>query len=172
MKAKPFKATLVPSLGGKGPSDTMSRAEVVALIAARLEDDYDNVRTARIRISTNIYDAEKTGKLREVRPGIFRLGDVGAWARTKWPGDKFSDLPISPIKGGASLTLPALRLTGAGYTHAKTLPAAMAEILILGAENRALTDALAAAEGRARELAPDAQRLRNWIDKKKGKRSG
>jgi hypothetical protein len=171
MKAKPFKATPVPNLGGKGPSDTMTRAEVVALVAARVEDRYDNVRSARTRISTNIYDDLKTGKLREVRPRVFRLGDVGAWARKKWPGGKFSDLPIFPIKGGATRTLPALRATGAGYTHAKTLPAAIAEILILRAENRALADALAAAEGRVRELAPDAQKFRNWNDKKKGKRS-
>src|SRR5207237_7022067 len=109
MKAKPFKATPVPSISGQGPSDTMTRVEVVALVAARVEDGYDNVRTARTRISTNIYDAEKAGKLREVRPGVFRLGDVGAWARTKWPGGKFSDLPISPIKGGVSRPLPALR---------------------------------------------------------------
>ncbi len=170
MKAKPFKATPVPSLVGKGPSDRITRREVVALVAARVGDQRDNDRTARTRVSTNIYDAMKAGKLREVRPGVFRLGDIGGWARAKWPERDFSDIPISPVIGNVSVPLPGFRMASGGYTHAPTLEVAIKEILDLRAKNRTLAEALAAAEGQVRDLEPDARKLRSWIKNKEGKR--
>jgi len=79
---------------------------------------------------------------------------------------------MSPNSGGASLVLSGYRGTAAGYTHAATLQAASEEVLVLRAENRALLQALAAAEGRVRELEPDAGKWRNSIEKKRGKRRG
>ena len=110
----------------------------------------------------------RTGTLREAGPGIFRLGDVGTWARAKWSGGEFSDMPIFPGSGSASLALSGrYGLKGAGYTHATTLEAATEEVLTLRAENRALAQALVAAEAQVRELEPDARNFRSWIDKKR-----
>src|SRR5208337_3455105 len=99
MKAKKFKRTPVPSLVGKGPLDTITRREVVALVAARVPGARLDIGTVSNRISASVYYAVKTGKLREARRGVFRLGDVGAWARVRWPESDFSDLPRSPNKG-------------------------------------------------------------------------
>lgn len=171
MKAKKFKGTPVPSLVGRGPSDTMARREVVALVAARVpRARYDDEKTVRNGISTNVYDAVKAGTLREVKPGGFRLGDVGVWARAKWPKGQFSDVPIFPNRGGRFAHAPGASRGGTGYTHAATLQAAIGEILVLRAENRALAQARAVAEGRVRELEPDAHNWRNWVEKKEGKR--
>ncbi len=143
-KAKPFKQTPVPSLDGKGPTDEITRAQLVALVAERVPRGRgDDERSVRNRISDSVYQAVKTGKLCQVGPGVFRLGDVGVWASTRWPDVQFSDLPMSPNSGGASLVLSGYRGTAAGYTQARTLEAAIEEVLVLRTENRALAQALA-----------------------------
>jgi hypothetical protein len=170
-KAKPFKGASAPSLAGRGPADEITRAQLVALVAARVpRGSGDDERSVRNRISASVYEALKTDTLRKARPGVFRLGDVGIWARAKWPGGQFSDVPVSPSSGGASLALSGYRVTAAGYTHATTLQAASEEVLALRAEKRALEQALAAAEAQVRELEPDACKWRSSIDKKRGKR--
>lgn len=172
-KAKPFKRASPLSLAGKGPADEITRAQLVALVATHVpRAKHDDERTVRNRISASVFDAVKTGKLRDAGRGIFRLGDVGPWARAKWPGGQFSDVPVFPISGGASLTLSGFSITAAGYTHPTTLQAAIEEVLVLRAENRALAKELAAAKGRIRQLEPVASKYDNWINKKKGKREG
>jgi hypothetical protein len=162
-----------PSLVDRGPADKITRAELVALVARRVPRGRgDDERSVRNRVSSSVYESVQTGTLPETRPGVFRLGDVGTWARERWPRGQFTDLPVFPNRGAASLTLSGYRATTAGYTHAATREAAIEEVLVLRAEKRALAQALAAAEAQVRELEPDASKWRSWNDKKRGKRGG
>ena len=130
-------------------------------------DKRDNDRTVRTRVSTNIYDAVKARSLREVKSGVFRLGDIGAWARARWPERDFSDIPMSPVIGSVSVPLSGYRMAAGGYTHAPDLEVAIKEILDLRAENRRLAEALAAAEVEVQDLESDAQKWRGWLESKK-----
>lgn len=173
MKAKTFEATKVPNLTGKRARDTLSRAEVVALVAARVRDDYDDDRTVRNRVSTNVYDDVKAGRLRKKPSGVFSMGDVGAWARTQWPG-KFDDLPRPPkVKGKSEAMLLEIRASGVACTDPTTLSAAITEIHDLLRTIGEQAGELAAAKERIRKLEKletDAVKWREWIIKKRGKR--
>jgi len=170
MKAKAFKGTQVPSLVGKGHSDTLLRREVVALIASRVRRKRgDDESTVRNRISARVDYGIRAGTLRRQPSGYFRLGDVGAWARTAWPDARLDDVPKFPISGSASLNLPALRGMATGYTHPMTLQAAAEDILALRAENAALTAGLAACRARVQVLEEQVRVYRKGYENRKRK---
>lgn len=167
MKAKKFKLTPAPSLTGKLPYDTFTRRQVVALIAARVRTTDIDEKTARNRVSAQItYDVSK-GKLPCAKRGAFLVGDIGVWSRAKWPGSRFSDIPIFPNKGTAKAMLPAVHVEASGHLQPTTLPEAIAEIRALRRSIASLTRALAATEAQVRDLETDAASWRSWNNKKR-----
>lgn len=170
MKAKKFKGTPVPSIGGKGPSNTVTRRQAVALIAAHVpRASDDDEQTVRNRISAAIYDAVKARKLHSVKPGILRLGDLAAWAPSRWPKGRFRDLPTFPNRASAAGTLPGLRGSATAFVHPSTLPAAIEEIIVLRAENAALATELSVVKARVQVLEEQVRRYRAGYEKRKRK---
>ena len=95
MSAPHYKRTPPPEITGKGPAHEITRAAAVALVAKELlRDSRDDVETVYGDASSNIYYAQKTGKLVPVALRRFRLGDVVRWARQRWPG-RIIGLPSS-----------------------------------------------------------------------------
>lgn len=167
MKAKPFKGTPVPRLAGMGPSDTLTRSEVVALIASRVAwAAGDDDATVRNRVSSKVdYDVRK-GKLCRQALNKFRLGDIGTWARENWPDARFHDVPTFPVSGNASLALSGYRGAATAYTHPATLEAAVEEILALRARIAALSSELAVCHTRVQALEGQVRRYRpGWLSR-------
>jgi len=170
MKAKPFKATPAPNLTGKGPSDTLTRAELVALIASRVPRERgDTDATVRNNVSSKVNYHVGKGNLRQQPSGNFQLGDIGEWARAAYPTTPIRDIPAFPNSGSASLALPALRGTATAYAHPMTLQAAVEEILALRAKIAALSAELTVSHARVQELQEQVQRCRPGWEKRKRK---
>lgn len=98
MRAKPFRRTPVPDLNGKGPAARIPRAAAVALVASRVpRREFDDLSVIHNRVSSSISYAVKTGKLKPVKAGFVKVGELVQWARQKWPG-RFDDLPTATMR--------------------------------------------------------------------------
>lgn len=103
MKAKLFKGASVPNLAGKGPHDTITRREMVALIEKYVpHKSYDDETTVRNRISSRVTYAVRVGQLSPE----FLWGEGLEWAHKTWPGC-FHQLPVFPKQVSETLVSTA-----------------------------------------------------------------
>ncbi|MCC7326367.1 MAG: hypothetical protein IT521_06140 [Burkholderiales bacterium] len=172
MKAKKFKATPVPDLVGKGPTDTITRGEAVALLAARVPPGpFDDEKTMRNKMSARLNDAvSRTKILCPIAPRKFLLGDLARWAIGKWPGH-FDDLPVS--RRTFKLTLKAqTRAVGRMRpgVYPATLDASHKVITSLEAHIAEAEKERNAAQKQVRALSIGAQKWENLIAKKRKKK--
>jgi len=159
-KAKPFVATPVPDLTGKGPDDTIRRAQIVALIASIVTTPNDDPRTIRHRISSKLTTDTKNEKLHWVKPGVYRLGDVSDWARQEW-SRPFDMLPMKPRTATVMATESPDSASGSAYLLPMSLAEAHATIHSLHQRIATLEQSLAAAEDQLKRDAPDAKKWRD-----------
>ncbi len=170
MKARPFKATPVPSTEGKGPDDTISQAQLVALIASRApRDAADDDATVRNRMLAMVSRDVKLGKLVRGQNG-FRLGDVAFWAALRWPG-QYGDLPKDNSVGYAEFELLALGVSATIRQLPGNIEDAHREIIRLHDAVEALHRKLEAERAKVGGLEPDATKWREWMAKKRVRRT-
>lgn len=155
--------TLAPNLEGKGPDDTISRAQLVALVAVNCVsphlDTTTRYNTARARVNDALI---RTKLLPPPVAGKFTLGaSVKAFPQLRSAG-----VPAYPFTAEGGAVLQPLEGTGEGYAYAGSLAEANATILTLRAQVRMLTQRVALAE----VLMPDAMKWRNWNNSKRKKR--
>ena len=168
MKARPYKATPVPLTAGKGTNDTISQAQLVALIAARSpRDAADDEATVRNRTLARVSRDVKLGKLVRRKDG-FRIGDVAAWASSRWP-DRYNDLPKDEVVGHAALQIAPITLRAVGYVLPASIEGAVQELIKLHDTIDALRTELNGERAKVRELEPDAKKWRDWMMKKRRK---
>lgn len=82
------------SRAGLTANHTITRAQATRLIAAEIAERGEQPSLTRNRVSQRIRYAIRHGKLVEHSRGMFRFGNLDAWARDTWPG-KFSGWPAS-----------------------------------------------------------------------------
>lgn len=170
MRARTFKATPVPSIEGRGPSDTISQAELVALVASRVgRDTADDEGTVRNRVRSTVRYAVRHDQLLGEQ-GRFKLGDVARWASSKWLG-RFDDLPKDEIMGHLESQIGPITANAGGHVLPARIEEAHQEIDRLHDEIAALRRELDTERAQMRELEPDAKKWRDWI-KKKGRPQG
>jgi len=93
----------------EGPGALLTRGEVAALIASRVMDDHDSVRSARNCVGMKLDRSRERGE--DVcegglacRPdGRFTVDEIARWANREYPGI-FADLPTMPRSGYVSVT--------------------------------------------------------------------
>ena len=81
-KAKPFPETSCPVLTGMNPDDTISRAEVAALIRDHCYPGLDAI-TRRHRAHSMVSTATAKGHLRADGPDRYRLDTISDWLASK-----------------------------------------------------------------------------------------
>lgn len=168
MKARPFKATPVPSLAGKGANDTISQAQLVALVASRAERNAaDDEGTVRNRVRSLVDYDVKGGRLPREQ-NRFRLGDVAYWASSRWP-DRYHDLPRDEGVGHGEFSIAVTILNAVGYELPTNIEHAHRAIAEMQKTIELLRRELEGERAKVRELEPDATRWRNW-NKSKGRR--
>lgn len=166
--ARPFRRTPVPDLTGKGAEDTLTRAEVVALIAGRVPwGPADDVVTVRNRISSKLnYDA-KHGKLLAKTRSRFTLGDVAVWAGSQWPGTFVGLIPQRAIHGVAAGKLPTPRVKAGGYSLPFSIETAHAELRAMHQRVAECEQALRVAKDALAQAGPKAKAWDDWNLKKR-----
>ncbi|HLX28950.1 MAG TPA: hypothetical protein VKV24_10755 [Casimicrobiaceae bacterium] len=156
--ARPFRRTSVPDLAGKGATDTIQRAELVALVATLTRKQEETVADAHHRISSMVdYHGRRTGTLASTEEGRFQLGDVASWLARQFPGHQFG-LPRHPADN--ELTLPLLTTDGFIRPSARSLDEADSIIHSLARDKNLL-------EAEVEDLKPDAMKWRAWNAKKR-----
>lgn len=169
MKARPFKATPVPSTEGKGPDDTITKAQLVALVASRAKrDSFDDEATVRNRMRRIVTRDVELGRLEHGEHGV-RLGDVASWASSRWPG-RYDDLPKDERVGQAGLQIAPVVLSAVGHVLPMSIEGALREIVKMHDSIEALRSELESERAKVRELEPDATKWRAWIEKKARRR--
>lgn len=107
--ATPFDPSKIPN-----PSDLVDREFATRFLAERSVLN-EGIRPLRNKIGGQIDTALKTGKLKS-NNDKFQFGDLIAWAKTKRNlSSSVSDI-ASISTGSCSLTMPALTVTGFGYS--------------------------------------------------------
>lgn len=105
----------------EGADSLLTRGEAAALIADRVADRFDSVRTARNRVAMQLDRARARGVdvlrggLRVLPDGRYTADEIVVFARCKYGADRFDDLPHSE-RGSMLIKLPPLVgfLKGAG----------------------------------------------------------
>jgi hypothetical protein len=157
-----WEAEPVPHIDGLTAESTLTRAQVVALIASRMpsRSTGETDRARRSRVSNRLRHHLGKGLLAKPTDGVFCVGAMAAWARRVWPG-VFNDLPavLSPVTDHGS---DRLKITDSMIE--RLLPTDVAGCYAMikeqDAQIAALRAELAAERKRVRELTPDAQRHR------------
>lgn len=166
MKAKPFKRTPPPVITKSSPNTQLTRAQLVALIAARIPRQRgDDEGTVRNRVSSRLSAAVKRGTLEPMCNGKFKLNEVGRWARDTWP-EKFGDLPVprgSLLERGRGRG--TVRSVVADVVLPGTLDRCHDYIRMLEIENRRLREKLSHAEAQLAEEKRVADIHRQGISK-------
>lgn len=164
MSARPFVRTKVPDISSGKPSDTITRAEAVALVASRIPRQRgDDIGTLRNRVSSRLTYAVERQELIPVSPRKFRLGDVVRWARLKWPG-RFDGLPITSRR-------QCVTIIDSGYATSEsqatvlpsTLPECREQIRSMSIQIESLKRELQATQVEVTALAPKAERWDKWL---------
>jgi hypothetical protein len=84
-KAKPFRVTPIPDLTGKSADDTISRADLVALIGAHFYPELDRP-TQHHRASSMVTSDTANGRLRSDGTRRYRLDAISDWLTRKKQG--------------------------------------------------------------------------------------
>ena len=170
MKAKPFKAARVPNLVGKGPDCEITRAQLVALIAARVPSDKnDDDTSVRNRISTKItYDVSRD-KLKPQKSKNFSLRNIAEWTAKNWPGLFDDVLQVPERVGELYLRSPAAMLFAEGRGLPASREAAHAELDALHQRLATCSQALGAARAEIADLAPKAAKWDHFMATRPGK---
>jgi hypothetical protein len=155
--------TLPPNLEGKGPDDTISLAQLVALVAVNCVSPQLDITTRYNRARAQVYDA--LNRTRVLSPAVAGRFTLGASVKA-FPELRSAGVPGYPSTAEGGAVLPHLEATGEGYAHAGSLAEANTTILTLRAQVRVLTQRVALAEA----LGQDAMKWRNWNDGKRKKR--
>ncbi len=168
--ARPFRRTPVPDVANKGPEDTLTRAEVVALVVGRIPWGIgDDEATVRNRVSSKVYYDVSHGKLRARADSRFTLGDVAVWAGSEWPGRFVGVIPPRAIHGAAAGRLPGLRGKASGYSLPLSIETAHAELHAMHRRVAECEQALRVAEDGLALAGPKARAWDDW-NRKKGRR--
>jgi hypothetical protein len=149
----------------KSPDKTITFADAVEFLAARVRKPGDEEREAKDRVRQRLTYAIKTGQLvtldgTKVGPSLFSMNSFAAWAHSKWPG-KLPDLPYPPITANVRIPLPVLHIRATGYCIPNNLADCQTALADVEKERIRLHAELVEARNEIDQLRPLAEAQKN-----------